>query len=118
MGCGELERDAAVSLLTVDYKIIAKILQLRISNVMADIVNVHQTCSVPGRSIHHNLCLLYDSMDCSKFQGNVCAIISIDQHKAFDQFKWDFRYKVLSKLNFGNLFIAWVEMLHTDNISM
>ena len=38
-----------ISLLTVDYKVIAKILQLRISNVMADIVNAHQTCSVPGR---------------------------------------------------------------------
>ena len=103
-----------ISLLTVDYKVIAKILQLRISSVLPDVVNECQTCSVPGRSIHHNLCLLRDIVDCAKLRGNSCALISIDQHKAFDKVNWEFLFKVLKKFNFGNRFIMWVKILYTD----
>ena len=103
-----------ISLLTVDYKIISKVLQLRLSHVMPDIVDEHQTCSVPGRSIHSNLCLLRDIVDCSKIRNNCCALISMDQHKAFDKVNWVFLFKVLEKLNFGSYFTQWVRILYTD----
>lgn len=41
-----------ISLLTVDYKILAKVLQVRLSKVMSTVVGELQTCAVPGRSIH------------------------------------------------------------------
>ena len=44
-----------ISLLTCDYKIISKVIQMRLSTVLPDIVGVHQACSVPGRNIHSNL---------------------------------------------------------------
>ncbi|PIK45408.1 pol-like protein [Apostichopus japonicus] len=85
-----------ISLLTADYKVIAKILQLRLSRVMSSIVSIFQTCSVPGRSIHQNLSILRDIADMVKFWGNACAFISLDQHKAFDKILYtDIRSKVL-----------------------
>ena len=98
-----------ISLLTVDYKIISKVLQLRLSHVMPDIVDEHQTCSVPGRSIHSNLCLLRVIVDCSKICNNCCALISMDQHKAFDKVNWVFLFKVLEKLNFGSFSSSGLE---------
>lgn len=71
--------------LTCDYKIILKVIQLRLSTVLSDIVGVHQACSVPGRNIHSNLCLLRDIVDYTKLRGYPCSLISIDQHKAFDK---------------------------------
>ena len=103
-----------ISLLTTDYKIISKILQLRLSQVLPSIINVFQTCSVPGRSIHQNLCIIRDIVDFVKLRGNPCALISMDQHKAFDKVDWSFLFKVLGKMNFGPYFMSWVNILYTD----
>ncbi|KAJ8051046.1 hypothetical protein HOLleu_04468 [Holothuria leucospilota] len=103
-----------ISLLTVDYKILSKVLQLRISTVMNSVVNPYQTCSVPGRSIHNNLFVLRDVIDYVGVKGNACAIISLDQHKAFDKVNWAFLFKVLKKMNFGNTFCRWISILYHD----
>ena len=103
-----------ISLLTVDYKIISKVLQLRFSEVLPDIINEFQTCSVSGRSIHLNLCLLRDVIDCAELNDIACAIISMDQCKAFDKVDWNFLFRVLEKFNFGNYIIKWVRILYSD----
>ena len=106
-----------ISLLTVDYKIIAKVLQLRMSPVMKIIVNQFQTCSVPGRSIHNNLGIIRDIIDFSNSRDSLCAIISIDQHKAFDKVNWHFMFRVLERMNFGNNFRKWVSILYNNIFS-
>ena len=80
-------------------------MQLRLSNVMEDVVSGYQTCSVSGRSIKTNLRLLRDIGDYSKLRGDQCALISMDQHKAFDKVEWNFLFRVLQKLNLGEYFI-------------
>lgn len=47
-----------ISLLTVDYKILSKVLVNRLQKVLGEIIHPDQTCSVPGRSILDNLHLL------------------------------------------------------------
>ncbi|PIK45405.1 reverse transcriptase [Apostichopus japonicus] len=102
-----------ISLLTVDYKIISKVLQKRISTVFS-VVNDFQTCSVPGRSIHQNLFVIRDVIDYVNLKGNSCALISLDQHKAFDKVDWTFLLKVLRKMNFGEYFCKWISILYTN----
>ncbi|CAM4537167.1 unnamed protein product, partial [Lepidochelys olivacea] len=46
-----------VSLLSTDYKIVAKAILLRLGSVMADVIHPDQTYTVPGRSIFDNLFL-------------------------------------------------------------
>ncbi|CAM2120224.1 unnamed protein product [Caretta caretta] len=47
-----------VSLLSTDYKIVAKAISLRLGSVMADVIHPDQTYTVPGRSIFDNLFLV------------------------------------------------------------
>ncbi|PIK61762.1 reverse transcriptase [Apostichopus japonicus] len=47
-----------ITLLNVDYKILAKALGNRLSDVMPDIVGPLQTCAVRGKCIQHNLWLM------------------------------------------------------------
>ena len=101
-----------ISLLNTDYKIIAKILQSKLSKVMHTIVNEQQTCSVPGRSIHNNLVLIRDIIDYSVIKKNPCALLAVDQYKAFDTVNWSFLMKVLKKMNFGEKFCKWVSILY------
>ena len=106
-----------ISLLNADYKIIAKILQMKLSKFMPDIVNEYQTCSVPGRSIHNNMLLIRDIIDYSVIKKSPCTIISIDQYKAFDTVNWSFLFKVLKKLNFGDQFCKWISILYNNILS-
>ncbi|CAM5084552.1 unnamed protein product, partial [Eretmochelys imbricata] len=46
-----------VSLLSTDYKIVAKAISLQLGSVMADVIHPDQTYTVPGRSIFDNLFL-------------------------------------------------------------
>ena len=49
-----------ISLLTADYKIIAKVLANRLKNVMKSLIHPDQACSVSGRSSEDNATLLRD----------------------------------------------------------
>ncbi|PIK34638.1 reverse transcriptase [Apostichopus japonicus] len=103
-----------ISLLNTDYKLISKVLQIRMSKVLPTIVNEHQTCSVPGRSIHDNMFIIRDIIDYSAMKKIDCALISIDQHKAFDKVSWSFLMRVLEKLRFGSNFRKWVTILYNN----
>ncbi|CAM2112914.1 unnamed protein product [Caretta caretta] len=48
-----------VSLLSMDYKIVAKAISLRLGSVMVDVIHPDQTYTVPGRSIFDNLFLAF-----------------------------------------------------------
>lgn len=47
-----------ISLLNCDYKILSKVLSLRLSTVLGEIVHPDQTCSVPSRTIQDNVHLI------------------------------------------------------------
>ena len=103
-----------ISLLNTDYKLLAKILQVRLSKLLPNIINEFQTCAIPGRSIHNNLILIRDLIDYSVLNNYSCALVSIDQEKAFDKVNWDFLKKVLFKLGFGENFMKWISILYNN----
>ena len=59
----DLKNWPPISLLNTDYKILAKVITLRLSCVMGTLVDPDQTCCVPGRSITSNVTLLCDMLD-------------------------------------------------------
>ncbi|KAJ8018592.1 hypothetical protein HOLleu_43331 [Holothuria leucospilota] len=101
-----------ISLLNGDYKILAKVLQTRLSTAMANIVNEFQACAIPGRTIHSNMILLRDIIDFTELSNGSCCLLSIDQEKAFDKVDWPFLFKVLQKLGFGDNFVRWISILY------
>ena len=103
-----------ISLLNYDYKIIAKMLANRLKHVLSDIINIDQTCSIPGRSIFDNVHLMRDVIEYSKQKDIQCAILSLDKVKAFDRVNHHYMVRVLQKFGFGPDFIAWVQLLYTE----
>ena len=74
-----------ISLLNVDYKILAKVLSKRLSAVLPQCIHPDQTCAVPGRSIQDNLHLFRNVTDYANDNDKAAAIVSYDQAKAFDR---------------------------------
>jgi hypothetical protein len=96
-----------ISLLNVDYKLISKSLTNRISSVLSEVIHIDQTCSVKGRSIQDNLHLLRNISEYVNEKNLKCAIVSIDQTKAFDRVSHNFLFQVLKAFGFGNNFIDY-----------
>ncbi|KAK6165076.1 hypothetical protein SNE40_023679 [Patella caerulea] len=103
-----------ISLLNVDYKILSKIIQMRLSAVLSEVVHPDQTCSVPGRRISDNLHLIRNIIDYINQKKISCALVNIDSAKAFDRVDHSFLFKCLQNYNFGSSFIKWVRLLYSD----
>ena len=112
--CDNLNFWRPISLLNTDYKILSKLISLRLSKVITDIVHADQTCSIPGRSIHDNVHLIRNLIEYANDKNMSAAIISLDQSKAFDRVSHEYLFKVLSNFGFGPQFISLVKLLYND----
>ena len=103
-----------ISLLNVDYKIISKCLCNRLRSVIGTIVNVDKTCGVPERSIVDNLHLIRNVITYVNDKDLQCALVTLDQAKAFDRVSHTFLFKTLliSAFLFGPQFIKWIQILY------
>lgn len=57
----------------------------RLLKVLSSVVDRDQKCGVPGRPIGENVAFLRDVVDYASHSGIECAILSLDQEKAFDR---------------------------------
>ena len=103
-----------ITLLNVDYKILAKTMANRLAFVMPDLVNPFQTCAVRGQTIFRNLWLIRDLVDFVINRDLPCALLSLDQKKAFDMVDHGFLFKVLVKLGINPVFVGWIRTLYMD----
>jgi exonuclease III len=103
-----------ISLLNVDYKIISKVLSIRLGSVLANIIHFDQTCAVPGRSILDNCHLIRNIVDFSTQKQIDLALLTLDQSKAFDRVSFDFLFQALRRFGFRDNFRRWVEILYRD----
>ncbi|CAM2100444.1 unnamed protein product [Caretta caretta] len=103
-----------ISLLSMDYKIVAKAISLRLGSVMADMVHPDQTYTVPGRSIFDNLFLVRDLLELGRRDGLSFALLSLDQEKAFDRVDHGYLLSTLQAFGFGPQFVSFLRVLYAS----
>ena len=103
-----------ISLLNVDYKILAKVLAARLKKVLPLIIHSDQTCGVPGRSIYDNLFKLRDITHHATVHHTNVILVSLDQEKAFDRVDHAYLHQILTKFNFGQSFRHWITTLYAN----
>ncbi|KAF7642726.1 hypothetical protein LDENG_00252430 [Lucifuga dentata] len=105
-----------VSLLTVDYKLVAKVMANRLEQCLASIVYNDQSYCIPGRSIFDNLFLMRDVLELCKPGTLRFGVFSLDQEKAFDRVSHEYLFEVLNVFGFGRNCINIFRMLY-NNVS-
>ena len=110
----DLKNWRPISLLTVDYKILSKVITNRMKLIMPLLVGEEQTCGVVGRNIHDNLMVLRDTIDYVELDNSEAALISIDQEKAFDRISWKYLFTVLTKMGIPSNLIKWIKLLYSN----
>ncbi|MES9883856.1 MAG: reverse transcriptase domain-containing protein [Sedimenticola sp.] len=103
-----------ISLLNTDYKILSKVVSLRLGKVLPSVIGIDQTCSVKGRSIFDNVHLLRNITDYVEQKDLSAAFICLDQEKAFDRVSWSYMYDTLYAFGFDESFISLIKLLYND----
>ena len=103
-----------ITLLNTDYKILSKVLTLRLRKIIGEIIHPDQTCSIPDRTIQDNVHLIRNLIEYVNGKNMSAAIISLDQSKAFDRVSHEYLFNVLSHLGFGPQFISLVKLLYKN----
>jgi exonuclease III len=103
-----------ISLLNVDYKIIAKTIANRLKPIMPDIIHKDQSAYVKNRLIGHNIRIVDDIIDYCTLSDTDGLLLLLDFEKAFDSISWEFLLYSLKEFGFGPNFIRWIKLLYTD----
>ncbi|KAJ1212636.1 hypothetical protein NDU88_000291 [Pleurodeles waltl] len=100
----DLKNWRPISLLNVDYKLLAKAMANHLKKVIEKIVHPDQTCGIPGRQIADSLALVRDTIEYVKSRKVPTALVSLDQEKAFDRVSHEFMDRTLRALGLGDFF--------------
>ncbi|KAL2512765.1 Uncharacterized protein Adt_18365 [Abeliophyllum distichum] len=99
-----------ISLCTVFNKLVTKLLNSRLSNILPQIISAPQSGFIPGRLIGDNILLaqeLLHTLDTKVRGGN--AILKLDMAKAYDRLDWGFLISVLEGFGFDAIWIDRIQ---------
>ena len=110
----ELTNWRPITLLNVDYKILARAIAKRIELKLPKLIHSDQTGFVKGRFIGQNVRLLNDIMEYTELNKIPGIMVLIDFEKAFDTLEWQFLHNTLKYLNFGPNLRNWISVMYSD----
>lgn len=113
----DLKNFRPISLLNVDYKILARIMANRFKYVLPKVISSTQTCCIVGKDISDTIVTVRDIIDYVEMDDLECYMLKLDQEKAFDRVCHDYLFSVLEKFGFGKKFISWIKIFYKDIFS-
>lgn len=106
-----------ISLSNFSYKIISKLLNSRLSNVIQKVVSPNQEDFLKYRSIIENIMLtqelVYNIKKKPNVNGNV--VVKLDMTKTFDRVDWKYLCQLLRQVGFSEYWIDMIWRLLTNN---
>ncbi|KAJ9680073.1 hypothetical protein PVL29_019377 [Vitis rotundifolia] len=97
-----------ISLITILYKIIAKVLSGRLRGVLHETIHSTQDAFVQGRQILDAVLIANEIVDERRRSGQEEVVFKIDFEKAYDHVSWDFLDHVLEKKGFSPRWRKWM----------
>lgn len=90
------------------YKILSKVLSIRLKKVLHKIISSEQSAYVGGRSILDGPLLLNEIYVWAKKLKKKILFFKVDFDKAFDSLSWDFLDSVMNQMNFDWKWRRWI----------
>jgi hypothetical protein len=106
-----------ISLLTTDYKLLARIMAARLSTGLQDILHGTQFCGVPGNTILDSLAIIRDAIAISESTGAPLCVVSLHFATAFDNISHQYIFKILHRYGISSWFIERIRTLYDEATS-
>jgi ribonuclease HI/exonuclease III len=103
-----------ITLLNTEYKLMTRILAMRLAEVATEILDEDQAGFVPKRSILDHVRLSKAMINYAEAVEENGMIIALDQEKAYDQIKHDYLWEILEEYKFPQEFINTVKALYRN----
>ena len=97
-----------ISLLGGLYKLLAKVLAIRLKKVLGKVVSEDQNEFMKGRQILDASLIANEVVDFWQKRKEKGLICKLDIEKAYDSINWSFLMKVLHKMGFGSRWMEWI----------
>lgn len=107
-----------ITLLNVSYKVLAKVLAMRLTNILPKFINSTQTGFIKGRYILENLITSWETLDWAKRSQQNVTMLLLDFEKAYDRVEWSFLKMALEAFGFPQGFIRMISTLLNDASAM
>ena len=103
-----------ITLLNLDYKILSKVLALRLQNSLEKLISESQTGFMKGRNIKYNVRKTIEIATQLNKKQVQSILFSLDFEKCFDSCKTQALLGSLKYFGFPESFILWVNLLFTN----
>lgn len=110
----ELTNWRPLTMLTCDYKILAKALAARLSPCLQYLISPDQTGYMKNRNIAENLAKTAEIISYTHNKDVAALIMTIDFQKCFDSLEHTAIFGSLRYFGFGDEFIKWTKILFKD----
>jgi hypothetical protein len=100
-----------LTMLNLAYKLLAKLLALRLRIVIPTLIAPQLTGFVPGRNILENISLAWLTLDWLNHRNEPALFLSLDFEKAFDRVEHAYLWETMSWLGLGGTFLQLVQGL-------
>ena len=100
-----------ISLANTDYKLLAKLLAIRLSSVISNLISEDQVGFMKGRNIAHIIRTIEDVLSYLDHKQKPGILFALDYKAAFDTISKEFILWSFERFNFGNTYVNWVKTL-------
>ena len=97
-----------ISLIGVQYKIIAKLLANRLARELNSIISFEQSAFVAGRQILDGPLMVNEVASWAKKQKRKMMIFKVDFEKAYDSVSWAYLEKLMQFMGFSDKWRFWI----------
>ncbi|KAL4559868.1 hypothetical protein LXL04_032014 [Taraxacum kok-saghyz] len=98
-----------ISLIGIQYKIVAKVLAIRLAAVVDSVVGMEQTTFIKGRQILDGPLMVNELVQWFKKRKKKMMLLKIDFEKAYDSLSWEFLDRVMGVMAFLTPWRAWIK---------
>ena len=101
VSCSLPKRWRPISMMTIMYKIVAKVVANRLAPLLNRILTPHQHGFIKGRSIFYNILAAMAGIDYAQISMQECVLLQLNLYKAYDCIGWSFVTRTMAALGFG-----------------
>jgi len=103
-----LDNFRPISLCNCVYKIISKVIAIRLKRVLSDNISMEQFGFLEGKQIHEAIGVAQEALHNINNRKLKSSVLKIDLSKAYDRVSWFYLRLLLTHLRFTVLFSRWI----------